>query len=128
MAARTKTIGRPAKGHVGRQRKAVCSCGMIVYASAAAYERCGMPQCGCGQPMQLANLRDIALIEPARLEGLPEREFNAAMRELGATDAIYAKQPPRHSRQPQCGEDGCSKFRSNGERFCAEHTIDALPF
>jgi hypothetical protein len=122
--------GRPAKGHKGRQRKASCpGCGFIVYASASAYTRTGMPTCGCGTPMELANLRDVVAIEPERLEGLSEKAFNAAMRELGFTDMIRAKQPPRWSQQPQCANDGCSRFRKTGERLCAPCAeLEALPF
>jgi hypothetical protein len=102
---------------------------MIVYASASAYARCGMPVCGCGETMRLANLRDIVLVQPERLDDLPERSFHTAMRELGHADMIHAKQAPRRSKQPQCAEDGCSKFRRNGVRFCAEHEeLAALPF
>ena len=51
--------GRPAKSQTGRMRKVLCSaCGCIVYASAAALTRSGIPSCGCGEPMRIANLRD----------------------------------------------------------------------
>jgi hypothetical protein len=121
-ATETRKPGRPAKGHSGRQRKARCpSCGFIAYASVSAYVRAGMPTCGCGERMELANLRDVVAIEPERLDGLSERSFNAAMRELGFTDMIRAKQPPRRTRQPQCAAPGCSKFRANGVKFCKEH-------
>lgn len=102
---------------------------MIVYASAAAYTRHGLPVCGCGQQMMLANLRDIVLIEPDRLDGLGERSFHAAMRELGHSGMIHAKQPPRRTLQPRCAEDGCSRFVRNGERFCSGHEDpEPLPF
>jgi len=51
--------GRPAKGHVGRQRKLHCEIsGFIAYASARAVERCGFPVCACGEPLRWANDRD----------------------------------------------------------------------
>jgi hypothetical protein len=129
-AVKARGPGRPAKGHSGRMRKAECSaCGFIVYASAAAYTRAGMPTCGCGEAMALANLRDIAELEPERLDGLSLRAFNAAMRELGHTDMIRAKQPPRRTSQPQCAESSCSRFRRAGARYCHEHEdLEQVPF
>jgi Na+-translocating ferredoxin:NAD+ oxidoreductase RNF subunit RnfB len=111
-------------------RKSECStCGFIAYASAAAYMRAGMPVCGCGDRMVLANLRDIAELEPERLDGLSERAFNQAMRELGHTDMIHAKQPPRRTSQPQCAEPTCSRFRRRGARYCHEHEdLEQVPF
>jgi hypothetical protein len=102
---------------------------MIVYASAAAYARCGLPTCGCGERMTLANLRDVAVVEPESLDRLGERDFNAAMRELGYVDMIRAKAPPRRIAQPQCAEPGCSRFRKYGDRWCVDHLeAHALPF
>lgn len=126
----TRPTGRPAKGHTGRQRKSSCpACGFIAYASASAYRRAGMPVCGCGVRLQLANLRDIAELEPERLDELGERSYHAAMRELGMVDEIHAKQPPRLSKQPQCTEPGCTRFRKRGSKRCTPcEGADTLPF
>lgn len=83
-----KSGGRPAKGHVGRQRKVHCErCGFIAYASRGALQRSGLPSCGCGEPMTLANLRDRAAVEwdalEAELRSYGRETFNSAMRELG---------------------------------------------
>jgi hypothetical protein len=79
--------------------------------------------------MELANLRDVVAIEPERLDELSEKAFNAAMRELGHTDSIIAKQPPRRTRQPQCKSAGCSKFRANGSDYCPScEELAAVPF
>ncbi len=79
--------------------------------------------------MELANLRDVVAVEPERLDGLSERAFNAAMRELGHTGMILAKQPPRRTAQSQCAKPGCSRFRKLGVRYCTEHEdLEALPF
>jgi hypothetical protein len=140
MSAKAKSPGRPAKGHTGRQRKLYCSaCGFLCYASASAISSAGLPTCGCGSPMLVANLRDLERIDPdgfqAMIEHLPRKQHTAAMRELGYTAAIErrnaAMEPGSKRRipQPQCAADGCSRFRKYGERFCAEHAdLDDLPF
>lgn len=78
----------------GRQRKLSCDrCGFICYASAGAVIRAGVPVCGCGAPMTVANPRDLAVIDPDGFDALagamPTRSaFNALMRECGYTDSI----------------------------------------
>jgi hypothetical protein len=65
--------GRPAKGYRGRQRKLSCPlCGFIAYATAGALTRAGVPVCGCGEPMVLANIRD------SRLRGMGQARGGAA--------------------------------------------------
>jgi hypothetical protein len=134
MSAKAKKPGRPAKGHTGRQRKLSCpTCGFICYASASAITSAGLPACGCGAPIVLVNVRDIALIEPERLEQslrmTSRKQRTAAMRELGWLDGIERRNAGRRSPQPQCSADGCSKFRKRGDRFCAEHReLEAIPF
>ena len=120
--------GRPAKGHVGRQRKVHCeACGFIAYASRGALQRSGLPVCGCGQPMLLANLRDRAAVEwdalEAELLSYGRDAYDAAMRELGYRDMIEPRRAPRKSgaAQHRCGWEGgyCSKFVSGV--YCPEH-------
>jgi hypothetical protein len=42
---------------------------------------------------------------------------------------IRAKAPPRRIAQPQCAEQGCSRFRKYGDRWCVDHLeAHALPF
>ena len=126
--------GRPATDHRGRLRKIECPvCGFIARASAAALRAAGVPVCGCGEPMQVPQLRDLERIDPDGFEQtirrLSHREHTAAMRELGHEDAIVRKAPPRRSVQPQCAAPGCSKFRALGVKFCREHEeLEALPF
>lgn len=126
--------GRPSKGHKGRQRKLACpACGFIAYASAGAVIAAGIPTCGCGQPMTVANLRDLEKIDPDGFEqllgSLSVKARNAAMRELGYTDAIERRSPGRRTRQPQCAHTDCSRFRAYGVRYCAEHAeLEAIPF
>jgi Na+-translocating ferredoxin:NAD+ oxidoreductase RNF subunit RnfB len=130
MSATARKPGRPAKSHSGRQRKASCpSCGFICYASASAYQHAGLPTCGCGEPLVIANLRDLITVDPEALDSLSERAHDAAMRELGHTDMIRAKVPPRRISQPQCAKDGCSRFRAYGVKFCAAHAeLEEVPF
>lgn len=134
MSKRAATPGRPAKGHKGRQRKLSCeACGFIAYASAGAIMAAGIPSCGCGRPMEIANLRDLEVIDPEGFErlvgSLGLKAGNAAMRELGYTDAIVRRSPPRRSRQPQCKSDGCSRFRRNGSDHCTScQELQAVPF
>jgi hypothetical protein len=123
-SASVRPGGRPAKDHRGRQRKMHCaSCGFIAYASRGAIERCGMPVCGCGEPMVLANLRDRAQLEWDALErelsALGRDAYNDAMREIGARDLVIAPLA-RVSKgglvQKRCEAHGCHKFAA--ARFC----------
>jgi hypothetical protein len=123
-----KSGGRPAKGHVGRQRKVHCErCGFIAYASRGALQRSGLPRCGCGEPMALANLRDRAAVEwdalAAELLSYGRDAYDAAMRELGCTGMIAPRKAPAGSGlvQHRCEWEGgyCSKFTSG--RYCPEH-------
>jgi hypothetical protein len=126
--------GRPAKGHKGRQRKLLCSsCGFIAYASAGAVTSAGLPTCGCGAPMTVANLRDIEAIDPEGFErmvgSLSLKAGNAAMHELGYTDSIIRRSPGRRIAQPQCATAGCSKFRKLGATHCvACEELASVPF
>ena len=122
--------GRPAKGHVGRQRKLHCDrCGFIAYASRGALQRSGLPVCGCGRPMVLANLRDRALIEwdalRDELEGYGADAYRAAMSELGFSDEVEPRKAPRRSgvgRHRCAWENGyCQVFTST--RYCADHEL-----
>jgi hypothetical protein len=127
-ATRRNLAGRPAKGHVGRQRKVHCErCGFIAYASRGALQRSGLPVCGCGEPMTLANLRDRAAVEwdalEAELVSYGRDAYDAAMRELGYTGMIEPRTAPRKSgaAQKRCQWEGgyCAKFASG--RYCPEH-------
>jgi hypothetical protein len=120
--------GRPAKGHVGRQRKLLCSgCGFIAYASAGAIGRAGgLPTCGCGGELHLPNLRDRAAVEGDALEAELMRSgpdaWNEACRELGTRDAMIVRSFKRDGGaegSKRCEWTSCSKF-SRG-RFCPEH-------
>lgn len=124
--------GRPAKGHVGRQRKIHCeACGFIAYASRGALQRSGFPLCGCGEVMQLANLRDRAAVEwdalEAELSSYGRPAYQAAMRELGYTDMLpkRSKYGKGGAGQKRCGWEGgyCSVFSAS--RYCAEHEVGA---
>jgi hypothetical protein len=128
------TTGRPAKAHTGRMRKVHCQrCGCIVYASRGALQRSGLPVCGCGDTMQLANLRDRAIVEwdalTAELESYGRDTYDAAMRELGYTDMIAPRRAPRRSgaAQNRCEWEGgyCVKFVVG--RYCPEHEIGRRP-
>lgn len=108
-------------------------CGAILRGSAAALRASGLPTCGCGGAFMVPVLADLERIDPdafdALIGSLSHKQHTAAMRELGYTDAIVRKAPPRRSRQPQCAHDGCSRFRAYGKRYCAQHeALEALPF
>jgi hypothetical protein len=118
--------GRPAKGHVGRQRKVHCeACGFIAYASRSALQRSGLPVCGCGEPMTLANLRDRAAVEwdalEAELRSYGRDAYDAAMRELGYSAMVEPRTRPAGSglAQHRCEVWGCHKFSAG--RHCPEH-------
>ncbi len=83
--------------------------------------------------MQVPELRDLERVDPDAFEtvigSLSHRSHTAAMRELGYVDAIVRKQPPRRSRQPQCANAGCSRFRRAGERLCSTcGELERMPF
>jgi hypothetical protein len=122
-------VGRPAKDHSGRQRKVYCQrCGFIAYASRRALQRAGMPSCGCGESLQIANLRDRAAVEwdalAEELESYGRDAYDAAMRELGYTNMIAPRRSAeRHGgRQRRCEASGCEKFTAG--RYCPEHEHD----
>ncbi len=108
-------------------RKVHCPlCGVIVYASAGALKRSGMPTCGCGEPLQLANMRDRAVIEwdalQQELESYGPDAFDNAMRAMGFTDMIGRKREGRSGAgQHRCAwEHGyCQVFVSG--TYCEEH-------
>lgn len=120
--------GRPAKGHVGRQRKIHCErCQVILYGSRAALQRSGMPVCGCGERMVIANYRDRAKIEPddleAELVGYGRDAYNAVARELGWPRWAATPKPTRGGAgQKRCAwaEGYCSRFTAT--LYCGEHT------
>lgn len=121
--------GRPAKGHVGRQRKVHCErCGFIAYASRRALQRSGLPVCGCGEPMALANLRDRYAIEPdaveSELHGYGRAAYVAGMREIGETPERESGGRYGHggAGQHRCEWEGgyCTKY--SGGRYCPEHS------
>jgi hypothetical protein len=118
--------GRPAKGHVGRQRKVHCErCGFIAYASRGALQRSGLPRCGCGESMTLANLRDRAAVEwdalEAELVSYGRDAYTAAMRELGYAGMVEPRTRPAGSGlvQRRCEASGCHRFSVG--RYCREH-------
>jgi hypothetical protein len=118
--------GRPAKGHVGRQRKVHCErCGFIAYASRGALQRSGLPRCGCGEQLQLANLRDRFAVEPDALESelvsYGRSAYDAAMRELGEPVEREHGGAYGHSGavQHRCAEQHCDRFTS--AVYCHEH-------
>lgn len=124
-AAERKRGGRPAKGHVGYQRKIHCqACGFIAYATRGALQRSGFPRCGCGQPLTLANLRDRAAVEwdalKAELLAIGRDAYERACRELGYTDLIGKKGgPSRSGRQSRCEFGTCTRWTSGV--YCDEH-------
>jgi hypothetical protein len=137
--------GRPparlkSKRHQSRQRKLACSaCGFICYASAGAVMSCGLPRCGCGQSMNVANPRDLAVIDPDGFEqlagSLPKAAHNAMMRDCGfdamilrdkGHDPVVARM--RANRQKRCAADGCGRFAANGSKLCSLHGDQGMPF
>lgn len=114
-----------------RQRKIECpGCGCILYGSRAALS-CGLPVCACGETFEVANLGDLAHIDPAAFEReiaqLGEGAHNAAMRVLGYDHAVYTTNA-RSVGTRQCRKRGCKALRtSNLAEFCAEHERDAEP-
>jgi hypothetical protein len=125
--------GRPAKGHVGRQRKLSCLCGFGCYTSAQAVERYGFPRCACGEEMRWANIRDRLALEPEAVrEELSREAFNELCREHGwsglveySGEELQAQERRRHGsrahpRKRCAGEGGyCSTFTAG--RYCSEH-------
>ena len=125
--------GRPAKGHVGRQRKLSCLCGIACYTSARAVERYGFPRCACGEEMRWANMRDRLALEPETVrEELSRSAFNALCREHGwsglvehSGEELQAQErrgngSSAHPRKRCAWEGGyCNAFTAG--RYCSEH-------
>ena len=138
--------GRPparliAKRHQSRQRKLSCECGFICYASAGAVVACGLPVCGCGRELTVANPRDLAVIDPDGFEdaanGMPTLAgHNALMRAGGFTDSIIrgpghdpAVARRRALRMKRCSSDACGRFARKGSPYCGVHAGAAdMPF
>jgi hypothetical protein len=123
-------VGRPRSTQTGRMRKVHCiGCGCIVYASRGALQRSGLPVCGCGERMALANLRDRAAIEwdalDAELRSYGVKAYDAAMRELGETPQREHGGAYGHGggAQHRCEWEGghCAKYSS--ARYCPEHEL-----
>lgn len=99
-----------------RQRKIECpACGVILYGSAAALG-VGMPTCACGESMVVANLGDLAVIDPEGFEKvagtLGEREHNGLMRVLGYDHAVVSTNA-RSIGTRQCKRASCKRLRVN---------------
>src|SRR5580704_903811 len=83
--------GRPAKGHTGRQRKIHCErCQVILYGSRAALERSGLPFCGCGERMVLANFRDRVAAGDADALAVVDAEAGAEFERAAQREALAA--------------------------------------
>jgi hypothetical protein len=129
VAAAPVTRGRPAArpGHPKtRSRKLEChGCGFIARASRGALVRAGMPSCGCGERMALADLRDRAAVDwdalAAELESYGRGAYDAAMRELGYTDMIAPRDTGGRGGGPpkRCAVWQCHRFTA--AEYCAEH-------
>jgi hypothetical protein len=124
---------KPGKRSSCRLLKIQCDqCGIILRGSAAAL-RAGLPVCACGGSFGLTSLADVERVDPDTFEqtvnSLGQRAHTEAMRELGYTDMIERRAPPRRIPQPQCAYPSCSRFRALGVQFCSEHQQhDTLPF
>lgn len=137
--------GRPparlkAKRHASRQRKLACTaCGFICYASAGAVIACGLPRCGCGMPLSVANPRDLSVIDPESFEQLagqlPKAAHNAMMRTAGYDGMVIrdkghdpAVARARAARQKRCALESCGRFARKGSAMCAVHDSADMPF
>jgi hypothetical protein len=124
------TVKPPTKS---RQRKIECEgCGAILYGSAATLAG-GLPTCACGGAFIVANLGDLAVVDPNAFErvreSLGEREHNGLMRVLGYDHAITSTNK-RSIGTRQCKRAGCKALRtSNLAEYCAEHQGESeVPF
>lgn len=133
-------MSRPATTRAGRQRKLACpACGFIAYASAGAVISCGLPTCGCGQPLTVANPRDLAVIDPESFEELrsilPMAGHNAMVRAAGYDGLVVRSKghDPRVARaralrQKRCSVDGCGRFAAKGTSTCELHATREMSF
>lgn len=128
------TVRPPTKS---RQRKIACGkCGAILYGSAATLAA-GLPTCACGGAFEVANLADLAVIDPDGFEAAIELTqlgtegkgaankggaYNATMRVLGYADAAPAVRGFR-----QCKQSGCKRNRAPLSDYCPEHG-EEVPF
>ena len=79
----TRPIGRPRSSGAGcRQLKVSCAdCGFIARASRGALERCGMPVCACGRPLELER---VAVLQAPAVVCLPAAPSPAELEQYGA--------------------------------------------
>lgn len=118
-------MARPAKGHTGRQRKLECpDCGFIAYASGTAITSAGVPTCACGEPMVVANVRDLLALGMVDVSEID----TPTLRKLGYADVTRAKAPPSHKPWARCTFEGCNRRRARSESFCSEHVNCIIPF
>jgi hypothetical protein len=97
MAATTRKPGRPAKGHIGRQRKLSCAdCGFICYATATAIRERGVPTCACGKQLVIANGRDALKVSSQAALSWCERRQDALDE---STEAEYAEWAAKDARR-----------------------------
>lgn len=109
-------MARPAKGHVGRQRKLECpSCGFIARASRGAVQTVGLPTCACGEPMVLPELRDLLELGMIDVNHVPSHELRA----LGYTDSVSLRR--RNLGNPtfrRCSAEGCNRQAQAKQVLC----------
>jgi hypothetical protein len=117
-------MSRPAKGHKGRQRKLECSgCGFIAYASRGAIERAGVPMCGCGEPLTVANVRDLIA-----LDMVDYREVSSDQLRAEGLGHLRKGQGTRHaSHWRRCTQ--CKTRRAQAKHhLCRECDAAPIPF
>lgn len=136
LPAERPQIGRPAKvpgQPQTRLRKIHCeACGFIARTTRGALIRSGLPSCGCGERMTLADLRDRAAVEwdalETELRGYGQAAYIAAMRELGERPEIetggdYGR---GGAAQHRCEWAGGYCVRFTSTPYCNEHTPGGL--
>ena len=122
------------KAATTRLRKVSCEeCGYTVRMArswiAVALPSCPNPDCGAyGAPMACADPADAIELGLLDKTDLPRKAWTEICRANGWEDEIIRTSPGPRRAPKRCEHPGCGAFRGAGERYCANHAKQDMPF
>jgi len=129
----TRPIGRPRSSGAGcRQLKVSCAdCGFIARASRGALERCGMPTCACGRPLELERVA-VLPVPPAELEQYGENGYRRGALPgalAGSSLPAVGRRPSRAPIDPsavKAPRDTLAELHKRAQALARAHDADRL--